>query len=309
MDLNQYILALKARRKAFLMVLAATDLHRDRRRAARAEALRRHRDAHDRRARRADDGARAHVAARARRLHLQTQIDLIAERQGRRQGRRATSSSRSSPACARTGRSDTGGVGIIDDWIARQLLEKLKVDSAASNVLIVTTRRATPKYAADVANGFTKAYLDASLALRTEPSREAAEWFDEQLKDAAHPGDAGADQARRVPEGRRASPRRRAHRRRVHAPGGAVDPADRGGKATYDDAQTRYKQAQEPDRGRAPLEALPEVLANGYISTAQGRRCGRAEARDLQEKREVLGAEPSAVPAHARPKCRPARAS
>ena len=38
------------------------------------------------------------------------------------------------------------------------------------------------KLSSDVANAFAKAYIEANLQLRTEPTREAAEWFEEQLK-------------------------------------------------------------------------------------------------------------------------------
>src|SRR5260221_273452 len=33
-----------------------------------------------------------------------------------------------------------------------------------------------------ILNAFAKAYLDTALELRTEPTREAADWFEEQLK-------------------------------------------------------------------------------------------------------------------------------
>jgi uncharacterized protein involved in exopolysaccharide biosynthesis len=39
-----------------------------------------------------------------------------------------------------------------------------------------------PADAAAIANGFAKAYMDTTLELRVEPTRQAAAWFDEQLK-------------------------------------------------------------------------------------------------------------------------------
>jgi uncharacterized protein involved in exopolysaccharide biosynthesis len=41
---------------------------------------------------------------------------------------------------------------------------------------------AEPKYAAQIADGFTQAYIDATLQLSMEPARRNAAWFDMQLK-------------------------------------------------------------------------------------------------------------------------------
>jgi chain length determinant protein EpsF len=76
---------------------------------------------------------------------------------------------------------DTGGVGPIDAWIGAQLLQKLKVISTASNLITVEYSSGDAKYAANVANGFAQAYLAVSLDLRTQPTREAAAWFEGQL--------------------------------------------------------------------------------------------------------------------------------
>jgi chain length determinant protein EpsF len=75
-----------------------------------------------------------------------------------------------------------GGHGDIKDWIAGGLLADLKVDSSQSSVIIAKYSSDDPKFAADVANAFAKAYVDTVLRLRTEPTKEAAAWFDEQLK-------------------------------------------------------------------------------------------------------------------------------
>src|SRR5262249_23211925 len=77
---------------------------------------------------------------------------------------------------------DTGGAGTIENWLADNMLLKLKVDTGASNVLIVKYSADDAQKAAQGANAFAKAYLDTALELRTEPSREAADWFEDQLK-------------------------------------------------------------------------------------------------------------------------------
>src|SRR6202007_2800986 len=77
---------------------------------------------------------------------------------------------------------NTAGVGARGEWTASGLLEKVKVDSGASNIITVKYSDRDPKRAATIANAFAKAYLDYALELRTEPSRAASTWFDEQLK-------------------------------------------------------------------------------------------------------------------------------
>jgi chain length determinant protein EpsF len=72
--------------------------------------------------------------------------------------------------------------GDIKDWIAGGLLADLKVESSQSSVIVAKYASDDPKFAADVANGFARAYVDTVLKLRTEPTREAAAWFDDQLK-------------------------------------------------------------------------------------------------------------------------------
>jgi len=77
--------------------------------------------------------------------------------------------------------ADTGGVGPIDVWIGNLLLEKLKVSNTVSNLITIEYSSKSPKAAAQVANGFAKAYLDLVLELRNQPVREASQWFEEQL--------------------------------------------------------------------------------------------------------------------------------
>jgi chain length determinant protein EpsF len=75
----------------------------------------------------------------------------------------------------------TGGKGRIEDWLATSLLETLKVDTTQSSVINVTFSASDSGVAAQVANAFAKAYIDTTLELRVEPSRQAAAWLDEQV--------------------------------------------------------------------------------------------------------------------------------
>jgi uncharacterized protein involved in exopolysaccharide biosynthesis len=61
------------------------------------------------------------------------------------------------------------------------LLHSLKVETSESSVIQATVTSRDPHLAATIANAFAAAYIDTMLELRVAPTREAAEWFDEQL--------------------------------------------------------------------------------------------------------------------------------
>jgi succinoglycan biosynthesis transport protein ExoP len=180
MDINQFLLALRARRKAFMLVLLATivtamavALVVPKKYIAQATIMV---DIRDEQA----ITPRSLVATPARAAYIATQLDLI------QSGRVATQVARDlklaqNPDTREAFEKDTGGVGPIDAWIGAQLVKKLNVVSTASNLITVEFSSSDPKFAANVANGFAQAYLNVSLELRTQPTREAAEWFREQL--------------------------------------------------------------------------------------------------------------------------------
>jgi chain length determinant protein EpsF len=77
----------------------------------------------------------------------------------------------------------TAGQGPIELWLARLLQKYLEVKpSRDSNVLEISYTAVDPKFAAIIANAFAKAYMDTSLAMRVEPARQYAGWFDGQIK-------------------------------------------------------------------------------------------------------------------------------
>ena len=78
--------------------------------------------------------------------------------------------------------SDTGGKGSFEDWLADVLLKNLRIDTGAGRIMQVMYTAPDPAFAATVANAFAKAYMDTVLELRVMPTRQAAVWFDEQLK-------------------------------------------------------------------------------------------------------------------------------
>jgi chain length determinant protein EpsF len=285
MDLNQYLLALKARRKAFITVLAVTictaivvALLIPKRYDAQATILI---DARDE-----QTMAPLHMSPRERSGYIFTQVDLITS------GKVASRVVRDlklaqQPGMREDWERDTGGVGSIEEWIAANLLEKLKVDTGASNILIVKYSSGDAKKAADIVNAFAKAYLDYSLELRVEPSREAASWFDEQVK--ALRADATNAQAKLTAYQKQKGISGADERMDVEYTRLAEINAELGRqKTTTLDAETRYKQAQDLIQGGVSLEAFPEVLANGYIITVKSA-LQAAEGR-LHEQSEVYGA-------------------
>lgn len=75
-----------------------------------------------------------------------------------------------------------GGKGSIEEWLVDGLLEDLKVETSQSSIIRVNMVSRDPQFAAAAANAFAKAYLDTVLELRVEPMRQAAAWFEDQLK-------------------------------------------------------------------------------------------------------------------------------
>jgi succinoglycan biosynthesis transport protein ExoP len=285
MDLSQFLLALRARRKAFMLVLAATVV------AAMAVALivpKRYVstasiliDARDE-----QSMTSSRMSPRERAGYIHTQVDLL------QSGRVAARVARDLKLAQRPGvreafESDTGGTGSIDDWVGANLLEKLKVDTSASNVITVTYSSSDPRYAAEVANGFVNAYMRTALDLRTEPTREAAEWFEEQLKglrtevSQAQTKLAGYQKAKGI-----TFPDERADMESARL-SELTTQLLAARNATYD-AMTRHRAAAEL-HAAGNVSEIPEVLSNAYVNTIKAD-LSRAEAR-LDEQAQVLGPE------------------
>src|SRR5262245_31758587 len=180
MDFQQYLLALQARRKVFLLVFSAlvvaavlVALILPKRYDATATVLL---DARDE-----QTTAPGRVSPRERAGWVYTQMDLV------QSGKVAARVARDlklaqQPGMREAYESETGGAGTFESWLADNLLQKLRVDTGASNIMLIRYSSSDAQKATTVANAFAKAYLETALELRTEPSREAADWFEEQLK-------------------------------------------------------------------------------------------------------------------------------
>ena len=79
--------------------------------------------------------------------------------------------------------SATKGEGNINDWYADLFLQSLSVKPArASSVIEISYQGADPKFVAALANAFAEAYINTNLQMKTEPAKQAAVWFDQQIK-------------------------------------------------------------------------------------------------------------------------------
>ena len=284
MDLQQYWLALKARRKAFFLVFAFTvvaaivvSLAVPKRYDAIATVLI---DAPDPQTM----SAEARLSPRERAGYMFTQVELI---QSGKVAHRVVHDLKlaQQPGAREAWEADTGGLGTIDEWLAARLLEKLKVDTGAANIITIKFSSSDRNYAAAVANAFAQAYLQTALEMRTEPSRAAATWFEGQLKSLRN--DVVQAQARLT-----------AYQKKTGVVGGErsdieytrlteLSTALSAARNAALEAEARYKQAREAASSAGAVAELPEVLANGYIITVKTALQG-AEGR-LEELSRVLG--------------------
>ncbi len=183
MSLQQFLLALRARFGVFATVLAATIL------AATLVSLLLPKsykatvsllvDAKDEQS--LSNALRPLILPQERLSYLQTQMDIITSKKVARKVVQDLKLAES-PSTRAAFEEQAGGKGSIEDWLVESLLKKLKVETSQSNVVQASFSAADPRFSAQVANAFAKAYIDTMLELRVEPTREAAAWFDEQLK-------------------------------------------------------------------------------------------------------------------------------
>ena len=284
MDMTQFLMALRARRKAFVLVLVATivaavavALIVPKKYVASASVLI---DARDEQAM-----TPARISPRERAGYVATQIDLA------QSGRVAARVARDLKLAQRPGvreafEADTGGAGSIDEWIGARLLEVLKVNTSAGNVLLLEYSSSDPKHAAEVANGFAKAYLATSLEIRTEPTREAADWFQAQMKSLR--GRVTQAQARLTAFQKQkgilaVSDRVDVEASRLTELSSQLLAAR---NATYDLVSRHQLATEVLERGVSP-DAVPDVLSNAHINSIKVD-LSRAEAR-LEEASAVLG--------------------
>lgn len=88
-----------------------------------------------------------------------------------------------SDAARRQWMEATDGQGTMAQYFSAVLLKNLEVrPSRDSAVFTVNFTARDPVFASEVANAFSRAYIDLSLEMRTAPAQRSAAWFDAQLK-------------------------------------------------------------------------------------------------------------------------------
>jgi chain length determinant protein EpsF len=111
--------------------------------------------------------------------YLQTQMEIITSK---RVARRVVQDLKLAENPSMRAAFESGGEGSIEDWLVEGLLNRLKVETSQSSIIRATFSSPDPRLSAHVADAFAKAYVDTMLELRVEPTRQAAAWYDEQLK-------------------------------------------------------------------------------------------------------------------------------
>ena len=114
--------------------------------------------------------------------YMATQVDIIG---GERVAQRVVSMLKldEEPALLEAWNEATQGRGSKAVWLADSLQKRLDVRPAReSNVINISFKGSDPEMTAKIVNAFAQAYLDTHLALKTEPARIYAEWFEQQAK-------------------------------------------------------------------------------------------------------------------------------
>lgn len=114
--------------------------------------------------------------------YMATQVDIIG---GERVAQRVVSMLKldEDPALLEAWQEATQGRGSKTVWLADALQKRLDVRPAReSNVINISFKGSDPEMSAKIVNAFAQAYLDTHLALKTEPARIYAEWFEQQAK-------------------------------------------------------------------------------------------------------------------------------
>jgi succinoglycan biosynthesis transport protein ExoP len=183
LNLQQFLLALRARFGVFVLVLVATVL------AAAAVTLMLPKsykatvsllvDVKDEQS--LSNSMRPLMLPQERLSYLQTQKDIIVSKKVARKVVQDLKLAEKPSALATLKGETVEGVS-IEDRLVEGLLKMVKVETSQSDVIEVSFSSPDRYFSMQVANAFARAYISTLLELRVQPAREAAAWFDEQLK-------------------------------------------------------------------------------------------------------------------------------
>lgn len=225
------------------------------------------------------------IPMRERTGFMQTQLDLIGSLKVARKVVQELKLTES-PAIREEFEDETQGHGSIEDWVAEGLLKKLKVETSQSSVVQISYSSNNATFSTDVANAFSRAYMATALELRTEPARQAARWFDEQLKDLRGTLEQAQDRLATYQKEKGiigTDERTDIEGTRLTELSGALARA----QEQSSDSSTRGQQAREFIARGGSADRLPEVAANPFIQSLRADLL-RGEAR-LQDMSTQLG--------------------
>lgn len=127
------------------------------------------------------DALNTYVSQTERSSWLQTQVEIInSPKVARRVVENLKLAER--PEVREAYAAEPEGDVAIEDWLAGQLKSGLEVETSQSSIVHVSFNSPDPADASALANGFARAYMETTLELQVEPSRQAAAWFDEQIQ-------------------------------------------------------------------------------------------------------------------------------
>lgn len=183
MSLRQFLWALRARRRVFVVALAAVVL------AATLASLLMSKsyratvallvDAKDEQS--LSDALRPLILPQERASYLQTQVDILSSPKVARQVVQQLRLTENPAALAALG-VKRGTDRRDEDRLVEALLHHFKAETSQSSVIQASFTCADARLAAMIANAFANAYVNTMLELRVAPTRKAAAWFEEQLK-------------------------------------------------------------------------------------------------------------------------------
>jgi len=182
---------------------------------------------------------------------------------------------------------DAKGKGTFEDYWSEALLKKLDVKpSRESSVVSIRFTGNTPENAAATANAFAEEYQRADLALRVEPARQSAAFFDEQLgnlRKRLEEAQAKLSDYQRSAGFTATDERLDLENARLQELSAQYSLA----QGQNADAQSRMRQLNDfIARGASP-ETLPDVLANALVQQLKNQ-LNQTEAR-LEQVSSQLG--------------------
>lgn len=170
----------------------------------------------------------------------------------------------------------------IEDWLADRVVKSVDVKTSHSSVIQIGYSANDPRFAAVVANAFAQAYIDTNLELRVEPARQSSQWFSGQLKQLRENLEAAQTKltAYQNAHGIVSVDERVDLESTRHA---ELSSQLSQAQAAIYQSLSQQKQAEEFLTRGAPLESLPEVFSNTFVSTLRSNLLNEeAKLRDFE---------------------------